>query len=44
MAATLNATTFMGKNFSTIQTVVKNYEDLILKQMFAIMETTVTDW
>ena len=34
MAATLNAATFMGKNFSTIQTVVKNYEDLTLKQMF----------
>ena len=33
MAATLNAATFMGKNFSTIQTVVKNYEDLTLKQI-----------
>ena len=27
MAATLNAATFMGKNFSTIQSFVKNYED-----------------
>ena len=26
MAATLNAATFMGKNFSTIQSVVKNHE------------------
>ena len=33
MAATLNAATFMGKNFSTIQSVVKNYEDLTLKQI-----------
>ena len=28
MATTLNAATFMGKNFSTIQSFVKNYEDL----------------
>ena len=34
MAARLNAATFMGKNFSTIQSLVKNYEDLTLKQMF----------
>ena len=33
MATTLNAATFMGKNFSTIQSVVKNQEDP-LKQMF----------
>ena len=26
----------MGKNFSTIQSVVKNYEDLTLKQMFDV--------
>ena len=31
MATTLNAATFMGKNFSTIQSVVKNHEDLTLK-------------
>ena len=36
MAATLNAATFMGKNFSTIQRVVKNYESLTLKQMFDV--------
>ena len=36
MAATLNAATFMGKNFSTIQSFVKNYEDLTLKQMFDV--------
>ena len=36
MATTLNAATFMGKNFSTIQCVVKNHEDLTLKQMFDV--------
>ena len=28
MAATMNAATFMGENFSIIQSVVKNQEDL----------------
>ena len=36
MATTLNAATFMGKNFSTIQSVVKNHENLTLKQMFDV--------
>ena len=36
MAATLNAATFMGKNFSTTQSFVKNFEDLTLKQMFDV--------
>ena len=36
MATTLNAATFMGKNFSTIQSVVKNHEDLTLNQMFDV--------
>ena len=36
MATTLNAATFMGKNFSTVQSVVKNHESLILKQMFDV--------
>ena len=36
MAATINAATFMGKNFSTIQSFIKNYEDLTLKQMFDV--------
>ena len=36
MAATMNAATFMGKNFSTIRSVVKNLEDLTLKQMFDV--------
>ena len=36
MAATMNVATFMGKNFSTIQSFIKNYEDLTLKQMFDV--------
>ena len=36
MAATLNAATFIGKNFSTIQSFVKNCEELTLKQMFDV--------
>ena len=36
MAATINAATCMGKNFSTIQRVVKNFADLTLKQMFDV--------
>ena len=36
MATTLNAATFMGKIFSTIQSVVKNHESLTMKQMFDV--------
>ena len=36
MATTLNAATFMGKNFSTMQNVVENQESLTLKQMFDV--------
>ena len=36
MATTLNAATFMEKNFSTIQSFVMNSEDLTLKQMFDV--------
>ena len=43
MAATLNAATFMGKNFSTIQSFVKNSEDLTLKQMFDVTAKLVND-
>ena len=43
MAATLNAATFMGKNFSSIQSVVKNYEDLTLKQMFDVTAQLVNN-
>ena len=35
MATTLNAAIFMGKNFSTIQSV-KNHESLTLKQMLDV--------
>ena len=43
MATTLNATTFMGKNFSTIQSFIKNYEDLTLKQMFDVTAQLVNN-
>ena len=43
MATTLNAATFMGKNFSTIQSVVKNHEDLTLKQMFDVAAELVNN-
>ena len=36
MATTSNAATFMGKNYSTMQNVVKNEESLTLKQMFDV--------
>ena len=36
MATTLNAATFMGKNHSTMQNVVKNEESLTFKQMFDV--------
>ena len=41
MATTLNAATFMGKNYSTIQNVVKNEESFTLKQMFDITAQTI---
>ena len=40
MAATMNAATFMGKNFSIVQSVVKNHENHTLKQMFDV----TTQW
>ena len=43
MASTLNAATFMGKNFSTVQSVVKNHEDLTLKQMFDVTAQIVNN-
>ena len=43
MATTLNAATFMGKNFSTIQSVVKNHERLTLKQMFDVTAQLVNN-
>ena len=43
MATTLNAATFMGKNFSTIQSVVKNHESFTLKQMFDVTAQLVNN-
>ena len=43
MATTLNAATFMGKNFSTIQSVVKNHENFTLKQMFDVTAQLVNN-
>ena len=43
MAATMNAATFMGKNFSTIQNFIMNLEDLTLKQMFDVTAQLVND-
>ena len=43
MAATMNAATFMGKNFSTIQNFFMNSEDLTLKQMFDLTAQLVND-
>ena len=43
MVTTLNAATFMGNNFSTIQSVVKNHEDLTLKQMFDVTAQLVNN-
>ena len=43
MAVTVNAATFMGKNFSTIQSVVKNHESPTLKQMFDVTAQLVNN-
>ena len=43
VATTLNAATLMGKNFSTIPSVVKNHEDLTLKQMFDVTAQLVNN-
>ena len=43
MAATMNAATCMGKNFSTIQNFIMKFEDLTLKQMFDVIAQLVND-
>ena len=43
MAATLNAATFMGKNFVEIQNSIMNSRDLTLKHMFGITAKLVSD-
>ena len=40
---TMNAATFMGKNFSTIQSFIMNSEDLTLTQMFDVTAQLVND-
>ena len=37
----LNAVTFMGKNYSTMQNVVQNEDNITLKQMFDITAQTI---
>ena len=41
--ATMNAATFMGKNCSTMQFVVKNHERLTMKQMFDVTAQLVNN-
>ena len=43
MDATMNAATFMGKNFSTIQNFIMNSEDLTLKQILDVTAQLVND-
>ena len=43
MAATMNAVTFMGKNFSTTQNFIMNSRDLTLKQMFDVTAKLVSE-
>ena len=43
MAATMNAATFMGKNFSTVQNFIMNPRDLTLKQMFDVTAQLVNN-
>ena len=43
MATTLNAATFTGKNFSTIQNFIMQSEDLTFKQMFDVTAQLVND-
>ena len=43
MAATMNAATFMGKNFMDTQNSIMNSRDLTLKQMFDITLKLVSE-
>ena len=43
MAATMNAATFMGKNFSTLQNFIMNSENLTSQQMFDVTAQLVND-
>ena len=41
LATTLNAVTFIGKNYSTMRNVVQNEDNITLKQMFDITAQTI---
>ena len=43
MATTLNAATFMGKNYSTMRNVLQNEKRITLKQMFEISAATINN-
>ena len=43
MAVTMNAATFMGKNFQDNQNFIMNTTDLTLKNMFDISEKLVSE-
>ena len=43
MSSTLEASVFMGKNYSEILHSIKNTEDLTMKQMFDISEKLITE-
>ena len=43
MAATMNAATFMGKNFLDNQNSIENSTDLTLKKMFDVSEKLVSE-
>ena len=43
VAATMNAVTFKGKNFSTIQNFIIDSQNLTLKQMFDVTAQLVND-
>ena len=43
MAATMNAATFMGKNFLDNQNYIENSTDLTLKKMFDVSEKLVSE-
>ena len=43
MATTLNAATFMGKSYSTMQNVLQNEKRITLKQMFEISAATINN-
>ena len=43
MATTLNAATFMGKSYSTMQKVLQNEEKITLKQMFDVTAQIVNN-